>query len=132
MLRIYDIGDKLLSGIKSMYVDSIACGRVKVSDNECFKIDSGVRQRCIMSPLLYTVHMVAEMKKVNLKIERRRREGIMPGLLYADYLVMCGESEKDLRQMVLRFIEGCRRRGLKVNTGKSGNQDQWVYLLAFN
>ena len=31
----------------------------------------------------------------------------------------CGESEEDLRAMVVRFVEVCRRRGLKVNAGKS-------------
>ena len=39
----------------------------------------------------------------------------MPCLLY----VLCGESEEDLRVMVGRFVEVCRRRGLKVNTVKS-------------
>ena len=39
--------------------------------------------------------------------------------LYADGLVLCGESEEDLRAIVGRFIEMCRRRGLKVNAGKS-------------
>ena len=29
VLRMYDVGGKLLSGIKSMYVDSLACVRVK-------------------------------------------------------------------------------------------------------
>ena len=43
----------------------------------------------------------------------------MPGLLYAYDLVLCGESEEDLRVMVGRFAEVCRRRGLKVNAGKS-------------
>ena len=43
----------------------------------------------------------------------------MPGLLYADDLVLCSESEEDLRAIVERFIEVCRRRGLKNNTGKS-------------
>ena len=42
----------------------------------------------------------------------------MPGLLYADVLVLYGESEEDLRAMVERFIDVCRR-GLKVNAGKS-------------
>ena len=42
----------------------------------------------------------------------------MPGLLYADDLVLCGESEEELRVMVGRFAEVCRR-GLKVNAGKS-------------
>ena len=41
------------------------------------------------------------------------------GLLYADDLVLCGELEEDLRVMVRRFAEVCRRRGLKVNAGKS-------------
>ena len=43
----------------------------------------------------------------------------LPGLLYADDLVLCGESEKDLREMVGRFDEMYRRRGLKVNAGKN-------------
>ena len=43
----------------------------------------------------------------------------MPGLLYADDWVLCAESEKDLRAMVGCFVEVCRRRGLKINVGKS-------------
>ena len=33
-------------------------------------------------------------------------------------MVLCGESE-DLKMMVERFVEVCRRRGLKVNANKS-------------
>ena len=40
-------------------------------------------------------------------------------LLYADDLVLCGESEEDLKAMVMCFVEVCRRRGLKVNVDKS-------------
>ena len=43
----------------------------------------------------------------------------MPGLLYADDLVLCGESEEGLRAMAGRSVEVCRRRGLKVNVCKS-------------
>ena len=43
----------------------------------------------------------------------------MPGLLYADDLVLCGETEEDLRAMVGWFSVVCRRRELKVNAGKS-------------
>ena len=38
--------------------------------------------------------------------------------MYADDLVLCGESKEDLRTMVVRFVEVCRRRGLKINAGK--------------
>ena len=49
----------------------------------------------------------------------KRRKWKLPGLLYADDFVTCGESEKDLRVMVGRIVELCRRRGLKVNANKS-------------
>ena len=39
--------------------------------------------------------------------------------MYADDLVLCGESEEYLRAIVEQFVEVCRRRGLKVNAGKS-------------
>ena len=47
------------------------------------------------------------------------RERRLLGVLCADDLVLCGESEEDLRMMVGWFVEVCRRRGLKVNAGKS-------------
>ena len=40
----------------------------------------------------------------------------MPGLLYADDLILCGESEEDLRGMV-GCLSACR--SLKANAGKS-------------
>ena len=43
----------------------------------------------------------------------------MSGLLYADDLVLCAESEEDLRAMLVCFVQVCRRRDLKVSGGKS-------------
>ena len=43
VLRMYDVGGKLLNGIKSMYVNSLACVRVKGCESECFRINTGVR-----------------------------------------------------------------------------------------
>ena len=94
--------------------------------SEQFRIDSGARQGCIMSPWLFNVYMDGVMKEVKMGMGRRGvsfledgREWRLSGLLYADDLVMCSESEMDLRVMVRRFDEVCRRRGLKVNAGKS-------------
>ena len=49
---------------------------------------------------------------------KERRGWRLLALLYANDSVLCGESEEYLRAMVLRFNEGYRRRGLKVNAGK--------------
>ena len=44
VLRTYGVGRKLLNGINSMYVNSLACVRLKEGESECFRIDSGVIQ----------------------------------------------------------------------------------------
>ena len=69
--------------------------------------------------------MYAVMKEVKMGMGRRGltfqeegREWRLPDLLYADDLVLCGESEEDLRAIVGRFIEVCWR-SLKVNAVKS-------------
>ena len=70
-------------------------------------IDSGVRQECIMSLWFFNVHMDAVMKEVEMgmgrgdvRFQEEGRESRLPGLLYADDLILCGESEEDLRAMV--------------------------------
>ena len=68
---MYDVGGKLLSGIKSTYVDSLACVRVKGGESERFRIDSGVGQSCIMSPWLFIVYMNGMMKEVKMGMGRR-------------------------------------------------------------
>ena len=55
-MALYDVGGKRLSGIKTVYVDSSACVKVKGGERELFRIDSGVRLGCIMSPWLFNVY----------------------------------------------------------------------------
>ena len=64
------LGGKLLCGIKSMYVDSSVCVRVKGGESEQFSIDSGVRQEYIMSPWLFIGDMDAVMKEVKMGMGR--------------------------------------------------------------
>ena len=70
VLRIYDMGGKLLNGIKSVHVNILACVRVKGCETECFRIDSGVRQVCNMSPGLFNVYMNAVMKELKMRMGR--------------------------------------------------------------
>ena len=100
-------GGKHFSGIKSIYVDSSACVRVKGGKSERFRIDSGARQGCIKSPWLFNLYMDGVMKEVKVGMGKRGmkfledgREWILPDLLYDDDLVPCGEWEEDLRAMV--------------------------------
>ena len=67
---MYDVGGKLLSRIKSMYVSSLTCVRIKRGEIEAFRIDSGVRQGCIMSPWFFNVYMNTMMKDVKMGMGR--------------------------------------------------------------
>ena len=66
-----------------------------------FRIGSGVRQEYIMSPWLFNVYMDAFMKEVKMGMVRRGvrflkvgKEWRLPVLLYADYLVICGDQRR--------------------------------------
>ena len=64
---------KLLDGKKSVYVNRLACIRVKGCESECFSIDSDVRLGCIMYPWLFNVYMEAVMMWVKMGIRGRKR-----------------------------------------------------------
>ena len=52
VLRICDVGGKLLSGIKSVCIDSLTCFREKGVKSKRFRIDSRVRTRVYYAPLV--------------------------------------------------------------------------------
>ena len=79
-----------------MYVNSLASVRIKGGESECFRINRGVRQGCIMFPWLFNAYMDTVMKEVKIGMGRREvrfqeegREWRSPGLLYAKDLVLC-------------------------------------------
>ena len=74
---VASVEGKPSSGIRSMYVYSSACVRIKGDESGKFRIDSGVRQGCIMSPLLFNVYMDGVIKEVKTGMGRRRFE--IPG-----------------------------------------------------
>ena len=39
LLRMYDLGVKLLSGVRNMYVNRLACIRLKRGESKCFRIE---------------------------------------------------------------------------------------------
>ena len=65
---MYDVDSKLLNGIKNIYIDSLACVRMKRDEKECFRIESS----CIMSHCLFNVYMDAVMKEVKMRIRRMK------------------------------------------------------------
>ena len=73
---------------------------------------------CIIFPWVFNGHSDEnEMGRLVVRFQEEGREWRLSYLLYADDLDLCGELEEGLRALMGLFIEVCRRRGLKVNTG---------------
>ena len=71
MLGPCDVGGKLLNENKSIYVNSLACVRVKGGESGCFRIDRGVRQGYIISPWFFNVFMYAVLKEVKMEMGKK-------------------------------------------------------------
>ena len=128
MLSLYGVGGKLLSAVKSFYVDSRACVRVGDQVSDSFQVKVGLRQGCVMSPWLFNVFMDGVVREVNIRVGERglgliegngEQEWVINQVLFADDTALVADSEEGLQQLVTEFGRVCDRRKLKVNVGKS-------------
>ena len=100
----------------------------KVTTGWC-KSDSGVRQGCPLSPLLFNIY-VRELANVisncvhGVKYAVGGKDGVMEwksqaGLLYADDVCLMVNSEEDIKVIMEKVNECVVEYGLKVNEKKS-------------
>ncbi len=126
MLKIYGVGGQLLKGILAFYREANACGRVRGKFSESFAVEVGVRQGCMMSPWLFNIFMDGCMRKIKCKVVNAVAKLRLNGeawsvvtCLFADDTVLLAKSEENLHRVVNELYSVCKRRKLKVNTGKS-------------
>ena len=122
ILRHYGIPDKIVRVIRALY-ENFEC-RVahnnKLSDN--FQVKSGVRQGCILSPILFSLAIDWIMHKT---LDGRRQgiqwtlTSILEDLDYADDLSLLASRHQDIQQKTNNLAKHAALIGLKVNTGKT-------------
>ena len=132
VLREYGINGQLLRAIKSFYCRLEVCVRVNGKQSKAFHVGVGLRQGCVLSPLLFTVYMnwidkcsqADECATIgNCKISR---------LLFADDLVLLSSTKSGLQCALNSFADACNTTGMKTSTTKteilhlSKNLDQCV------
>ena len=67
---MYNLGVKLLNGMKSMYVNSLAC--VKEDESKSFRFDRGMTQGLIIFPKGFNVYIDTVMKEVSIGMRASR------------------------------------------------------------
>ncbi len=68
VLRIYGVGGKLLTAIKSFYEETSTCVKISGETSEHFEIKMGLRQGCVMSPWLFSIYMDGVMREMKGKV----------------------------------------------------------------
>ena len=136
---------KLLKAVPNFYVDSRACVQVGNDVSEWFPVNVGLRQGCVMSPLLFNVYMDGVVREVNVRVLGKGLELLSANggrfeinqLLFSDDTALVADSEDKLCRLVSEFGRVCERRKLEVNVGKSkvmrfsryGNGDRMHVIL---
>ena len=106
--------------LKEYYKKVQSAVRLDGGNTEWFDVNVGVRQGCVISPLLFDVFvdgLAREVKALNLGVAAGGSR--LSLLLYADDIVVLADSVKDLQRM-MKAVEGfCRRWRLQVNMSKT-------------
>ncbi len=100
--------------------------RVGGEFSDSFGVEVRVRQECVMSTWLFNIFMDGCMREIKCRVGNAGAKLRLNGefwsvvtCLFADDTVLLAESEGDLQRVVNVFWIVCKRRKLKVNTGKS-------------
>jgi hypothetical protein len=112
----------LISLLKGLYEDQIAVIRTEFGDTDSFKIRKGVRQGCILSPVLFNLYAerimrLAEMEegKEGIRIAGR----LLNNLRYADDTTLLAGKKADLLLLIKRLKSESEKAGLYFNIKKT-------------
>ena len=104
-----EIPDHFTCLLRNLYAGQEATVRTEDRTTDWFQIGKGVRQGSILSPCLFNLHAEYIMKNAGLdeaqagiKIARRN----INNLRYADDTTLMGESEEELKNLLMKVKRG--------------------------
>jgi len=124
-LRLWEEGvrGKMWRVIKDMY--KVVQSSVLVGDEQTkvFDLHTGVRQGCVMSPVLFSFFINGLAREI-----KKNTQGVSVGdtrvrlLLYADDIVLLAETSKDLQDMLDIVTEYSKKWRFRVNPKKGKSE----------
>ena len=115
------IPDHLTCLLRNLYAGQETTVRTGHGRIDCFKIEKGVRQGCILSPCLFNLYAEYIMRNARLD---EAQAGIktakinVNNLSYADDATLMADSEGELKSLLMKVKEESEKAGLKLNIQK--------------
>ena len=130
VLRWYGVGEGIVRILQNIYTGSEVKFTWKGIETEWIKTESGVRQGCPLSPLLFNLYVreigsTIEKSGLGLRypvfgegdqVERWER---VAGLMYADDIVLIAQQEEELQELLTKMGEIAAEYGLSFSERKS-------------
>ena len=112
----YGIDEHLLMTIKPLYCQPEVCVRENGKQSNSFHVGVGLRQGCVLSPLLFIIYMnwMDKLSQTDM-IERCK----ISRLLFANDLVLLSFLESGLQHALNGFAAACDIAGMKISTSKT-------------
>ena len=120
-----DIKGKVWRVIKSMYAAVRSCVSVNGHLSEWWDSDIGTRQGSVLSPILFSIFInnaidYMRSRGHGISMGKKKDKEIIPGLLFADDLVLLSDSESGLRAAIRALEEWTKKWRMVVNNSKCG------------
>ena len=106
--------------IKNIYTNDRVCIKHGEKITDSFGVNLGVKQGCILSPLLFNIFL-SDLPRVLESAAQSSGAGAghPSSLFWADDIVMFSESEEGLRGMLRALEKYCGENELTLNTDKT-------------
>ena len=108
--------------LRNLYAGQEATVRTGHGITDWFQIGKGVHQDCILSPCLFNLYAEYIMRnsgldeaQAGIKIAGRN----ISNLRYADDTILMGQSEEELKSLLMKVKEENEKVGLKLNIQKT-------------
>ena len=122
ILELYGFPGKIINILKDMYSDNQCCVRHENQQSDWFKVRTGVRQGCVISPVIFLVVIDWIMRRAT----EDKPRGIVWELTshledcdFADDLALLSHAQKDIQEKTTKIEQVAKSVGLKVNSGKT-------------
>ena len=120
-LLSHNINGSVFNIIRTIYTRDKAGIKIGNKRTEYFEVQKGVRQGCVLSPLLFNIFVSDIIKEMELSTNTRFRIGNTEifSLVWADDMVIFANSEEGLRELLKFFEISCNKHELMINTDKT-------------
>ena len=121
-LLSYGVSGKFFNTLKTLYTYDDCCVKVGNKITGTFQANQGVKEGCILSPLLFNIFLsdiVPCFKNEECQPLKTDRSETIGCLLWADDIVILSESEEGLQKMLQNLSNYMKKNRMEINSKKT-------------